>query len=67
MKTREAILNTLHSEHERKRELNKLRVEDARENQEMIRVKKQENQDFFLKKQFLNNSFMQEASRETSR
>ena len=67
VKTREAILNTLNSEHERKRELNKLRVVDARENQEMIRVKKQENQDFFLKKQFLNNSFMQEASRETSR
>ena len=47
--------------------MTKLKMMDVKENLEILRQKKQQGQDFLLKKQFVNNSFIQQASKETQK
>ena len=54
-------------ENERKIELNKLKTCDARDNIERERMRKQEFQDYLLKKQFLHNAYLQETEKEVSK
>ena len=49
-------------EHEQKKEMRKLRCVDNSVNVERERKKKQEFQDFWLKKEFVKNAFNQEAN-----
>lgn len=57
MSAREAILHNIHLEHEQKKEMTKLRHMDSIVNLERERRKKQESQDFWLKKEFVKNAF----------
>ena len=49
-------------EQDQKKEMNQLRQIDAQATLERERRKKQEFQDFWLKKEFVKNAFNQEAS-----
>ena len=56
------ILRNISLEHEQKKEMRKLRNLDNSVNVERERKKKQEFQDFWLKKEFVKNAFNQEAN-----
>ena len=62
IKAREQLLSSIHTENQQKKEMNRLRMIDSVSNVERERKRKQESQDFYLKKQFLKNAFNQEAS-----
>lgn len=59
---RERILKNISAEQAQKQEMHKLKTLDAEYNLERERKKKQEFQDFWLKKEFFKNAFNQEAS-----
>ena len=62
VKARDELLKSISMEHNQKTEMSRLRKIDNMQNVERERKKKQEAQDFYLKKQFLKNAFNQEAS-----
>lgn len=57
IKAREVILSNISIDGMQKKERRQLRVADALFNLEMERKKKQESQDFWLKKEFVKNAF----------
>jgi len=57
IKAREKILESISIDEAQKRERRQLRVADAILNMERERKKKQETQDFWLKKEFVKNAF----------
>lgn len=57
IQARETILMNMQNEHEQKKEMTKLRQMDTLVNLERERKKKQETQDFLLKKEFVRNAF----------
>lgn len=59
---RDVILKNIAMEQDQKKEMNQLRQIDAQATLERERRKKQEFQDFWLKKEFVKNAFNQEAS-----
>ena len=62
VKAREVILGNISVENMQKREERKLRFMDQSYNFERERKKKQETQDFWLKKEFVRNAFNAQAS-----
>ena len=62
LQARDRIMRNISVEHAQKIEMRKLRVMDASSNLERERYKKQEFQDFQLKRELIKNAFNQEAS-----
>ena len=57
IEARERILRDISIDHEQRKEMRKLRLMDTTSNLERERKKKQEFQDFWLKKEFVKNAF----------
>ena len=57
IEARERILRDISVDHEQRKEMRKLRLMDTASNLERERKKKQEFQDFWLKKEFVKNAF----------
>ena len=57
IEARERILREISVDHEQRKEMRKLRLMDTTSNLERERKKKQEFQDFWLKKEFVKNAF----------